>query len=189
MLIRLISTLISRDFSDTLFMQLFVIVFLFMIQSAFANPCGLTGSVEERMKECNLVKGNFSLVMKTESGLEVYKDTKSGLIWGDRIGYDFNHYGSQKSCGNENPEATLLPLKWRLPTIKEFEQSAANGLKAALPKLTYSFWTSSTASKGYRKTRRRKAMPASVFLWNAVDETTETGSLMDAGSVRCVARE
>lgn len=187
--LRLFSTLISRRFTDKLGMQIYVLLLLLMIQNAFANPCGLSGSVDERMKECNLVKGNFSLVMKTETGLEVYKDTKSGLIWGDRIGFEFNHYGSQKSCGNENPEATLLPIKWRLPTIREFEQSAANGLKAALPKITYSFWTSTTASKGKRKTRRRKAMPASVYVWNAVDETTETGSLMDAASVRCVARE
>lgn len=170
-------------------MQFFVLFILFMLQAAFANPCGLTGSVDERLKECNLTKGNFSLVMKTDGGLEVYKDTKSGLIWGDRIGFEFNHYGSQKSCGDDNPEASLLPLKWRLPTIKEFEQGAANGLKAALPKMTYSFWTSTTASKGLRKTRRRKAVPASVFVWNANDETTETGSLMDAASVRCVSRE
>lgn len=170
-------------------MKLFLVFLLFTAQHSFASSCGLSGTIDERIKECNQAKGNFALVLKNELGLEIYKDTKSGLIWGDRIGFDFNHYGSQKSCGSENPEATLLPLRWRLPTIKEFEVSAGNGLKNALPKLTYSFWTSTTASKGTRKSRRRKAMPASVFLWNAIDETTETGSLMDAASVRCVAKE
>lgn len=169
-------------------------VFLFLLfgvsfHASSASSCGLSGTIEERIKECDQTKGHFALILKTEVGIEVYKDMKTGIIWGDRIGYDFNHFGSQKACGYENPEAGPLPLKWRLPTIKEFELAAAHGLKNSLPRITYSFWTSSQASKGLRKTRRRKAIPASVFLWNAVDETSETGSLMDAGSIRCVAKE
>lgn len=159
------------------------------ISSAWSKPCGLEGSIEERIKDCDLTKNGFSLIHRDEKGREIYKDTKSGLIWGDRISFDFNHYGSQKACDTDVPEEKVLKLKWRLPTIREFEQAAANGMKSALPNMIQSYWSSTPASKAKRKTRRRRAEPASVFLWDANEERTATGTLLDGASVRCVAKE
>jgi len=153
----------------------------------YAAPCGLQGTVEERIKGCSHVKDSFILVMKTSDGREVYKDSKSGLMWSSRISYETNHYGSQKACPSELPEAKVLELKWRLPTLKEFEQAAIHGIKTALPNMNHSFWTSTPVKGISKKRRRRNSPPASVFMWDGMEEVTSTGSLMDAGSVRCVS--
>lgn len=156
--------------------------------SVFAKPCGLQGSIEERIKECAQTKGNFALVAVSEKGMEFYKDLKSGLIWGSRITTDFNHYGSQKACSNDVFGYQILSsLKWRLPTIREFEQAAAAGMKAALPNTDHAYWSSTPVKR--RKYRRRRAVPASAYLWDGYEEKTDAGDLKDGASVRCVAKE
>lgn len=157
--------------------------------SVFAKPCGLTGTIDERITECTTTKGNFVVVATSEKGTEFYKDTKTKLIWGSRITTDFNHYGSQKACTGEVAEYSIMGnLKWRLPTIREFEQAAANGMKAAFQNSEHSFW-SSTPVKTPRSRRNRRAMPAGVFVWEGFDEKTSVGDLKDGASVRCVAKE
>lgn len=164
---------------------------LFISLSALAAPipCGLKGTIEERIKECSQTKGHFALITLTESGVEMYKDLKSGLIWGNRLPSDFNHYGSQKACSEEVLGIQMMSsLKWRLPTIKEFEDAAVHGMKAALPDMKYSYW-SSTPVKMKRYRRRKNAPPAQVFIWDGFEEKTDSGDLKDAASVRCVAKE
>lgn len=168
----------------------FILLLCFLTTQAFAEvvPCGKEGSLEDRIKSCNLTKENFILVARTETGVEIYKDSKSDLIWSDRIKTDFNHYGSQKACVDESPELALFKdLKWRLPTIREFEDSAIHGMKSALPNMTYWFWTS-TPLKSKSRGRRRRAPPAQSFLWDGVEQKSDVGDLKDAASVRCVAR-
>jgi hypothetical protein len=165
---------------------LYLTVLLFSFQT-FAKPCGLTGSIEERIKECAVTKDNFVLVAATEKGQEFYKDTKSNLIWGNRIPIDFNHFGSQKACSKGVSGYEVLDsLNWRLPTIREFEVAAANGMKASLSGMEYTYW-SSTPVKRSRSWKRRKE-PAQVFLWDSPEERTSTGDLKEAASVRCVVK-
>ncbi len=153
---------------------------------ASADPCGTEGTIEERIKSCNSTKGNFVLITRDDKGREIYKDLKSNLIWGDRITTDFNHYGSQKACNDEIPEASLLKeVKWRLPTIHEFEQAAVHGLKASLSHMDHAFWTSTPAKTSKR---RRRAPPARTFMWDGPEERSDTGDLKDAASVRCVGK-
>lgn len=170
-------------------MKLFLI-FILMIESVLADvtPCGKEGSLEERIKSCNQTKEGFVLISRSETGIEIYKDAKSGLIWSDRIRTDFNHYGSSKACNDDSPELTLFKeLKWRLPTIREFEDSGINGMKTNLPNMSHWFWTS-TPVKMKRKGRRRRALPAQAFLWDGVEQKSDVGDIKDAASVRCVAR-
>ena len=169
-------------------MKTILLFILMIINAAFASPCGIQGAIEERIKECGMTKGNFALVARDEKGVEVYKDLKSGLIWGNRIGSDFNHYGSQKACPGENPESSLLKdLKWRLPTVREFEESASHGMKSTLPNMNYWFWTSTPVQKAKKSKRRRSAAPAQVYLWDGLEEVSDVGDLKDGASVRCVA--
>lgn len=157
--------------------------------SAWADPCGKEGSIEERIKSCNFAKGDFVLVVRDEKGLEIYKDTKTGFLWGDRVSTDFNHYGSSKACSNDLPESQLLTkVRWRLPSVREFEVAASHGMKEALPRMFHTFWTA-TPVKVARKYRRRRTYTARAYLWNGQEERTETGDLKDAGSVRCIGRE
>ncbi len=150
-------------------------------------PCGKEGTLDDRIKNCNLTKENFILVARSERGIEIYKDAKTGLIWSDRISTDFNHYGSQKACSGEVPELDLFKdLKWRLPTVREFEESAMNGMKTILPHMTYWFWTS-TPQK-VRSRGRRRASPSQSFLWDGVEQKSDVGDQKDAASIRCVAK-
>jgi hypothetical protein len=168
-------------------MRLFSLILMLYSLSALAKPCGLAGSIEERIKECAQTKGDFALVAMTDKGVEFYKDLKTGLIWGSRIISDFNHYGSQRACSDEISGYKVLDLKWRLPTIREFEQAYAHGMKAAVSNGDYAYWTSSQVKT--RKSRRRRAMPAGAYLWDGFSEKTDIGDLKDGASVRCVAKE
>lgn len=171
-------------------MKLLYLVPFIISLSAFAKPCGLQGNIEERIKDCDQTKGTFALVAISEKGSEIYKDVKSGLIWGHRIVSDFNHYGSQKACNEEVTGFQIGSLKWRLPTIKEFEDAYVHGMKAALPNADHSFWSSTPVqTRKSRRRRRKNAPPAQVYLWDGFEQKTDTGDLKDAASVRCVARE
>lgn len=166
-----------------------LMLFFFISSPVFAGPCGLQGTVEERIKDCGETKKNFVLIMRGEKGSEVYKDTKSNLIWGPRIKFDFNQYGSQKACSDEIPDAKMLKdLRWRLPTIKEFEKAGVNGFKDSLPDANFWFWTSTPAKKS-RKYRRRRAAPPAALMWDGETQTSSAGSIADVASVRCVAKE
>ncbi len=156
--------------------------------SAFAEPCGLEGTIDERIKNCDLTKGEFVLVARNAAGVEVFKDLKSGLLWGDRVTSDFNHYGSQKACDGTIPEAEILKeIKWRLPTVREFEESAIHGMKTSLSRMFYTYWTS-TPVKNRSKSRRRRATPSQAFLWDGDAQKTDVADIKDAASVRCVGK-
>jgi hypothetical protein len=168
-------------------MKFLYLTVLLLSFHAFAKPCGLTGTIEERIKECAVTKENFVLVAATDKGQEFYKDTKTNLIWGSRIPTDFNHYGSQKACSKDVSGYEVLDsLNWRLPSIREFETAAANGMKESLPGKEFTYW-SSTPVKRSRSWKRRKE-PAQVFLWDGPEERTSTGDLKEAASVRCVVK-
>lgn len=167
-----------------------VLITLFLITtSTWASPCGTEGSIEDRIKNCSLAKIGFALVVRSEKGIEIYKDVKSNLIWGNRIPTDFNQYGSQKACTGEVSEyQNLNSIKWRLPTIQELEEAASNGMKAALPNMEHTYWSSTPVIS--KKSRRRRARALGVYLWDGLEEKTDVGdNLKDAASVRCVARE
>lgn len=162
-------------------------MFLISLSAAANTPCGKEGTLDDRIKNCNVTKDNFVLVTRDEKGIEVYKDLKTGLIWSDRLQVDFNHYGSQKACADEALELQLLKdLKWRLPTVNEFEVAASHGMKDVLSRMNYWFWTSTPVRKA--KGRRRRAAPAQSFLWDGMEQKSDVGDLKDAASVRCVAR-
>ncbi len=153
-----------------------------------AEPCGKEGSIEERIKSCNSAKGDFVLVLRDEKGLEIYKDTKTDFLWGDRISTDFNNYGSQKACHEDLPEALLLKeVSWRIPTVREFEVAATHGMKEALPSTDRSYWTSTPVRSSWKQ-KRRRGFTNQTYIWNAVDNKTDYGDLKDAASVRCIGK-
>lgn len=177
--------------SDKLIVKILFLVSLLMTLTSWAAPssCGKEGSVEERIKNCNSAKGEFVLVARDEKGVEIYKDLKTGLLWGDRISTDFNHYGSQKACSEAAPESELLKeVKWRLPTVREFELAASHRMKDSLPRMFHSFWTSTPVKTKSRSRRRRNIQPAQAYVWEGQEERADVGDIKDAASVRCVAK-
>lgn len=169
-------------------MKYFTLLIMILAGHTWAKPCGLEGTIEERIRNCNFSKGEFVLTVRDEKGTEIYKELKTGLFWGDRIPTDFNHYGSQRACNNDLLEDKLLKeVKWRLPSIREFEVAASHGMKESLPRMIHTFWTS-TPVRSKRKYSRRNAPPAQAYLWDGSDQRSETGDLKDAASVRCVGK-
>jgi hypothetical protein len=52
--------------SDRIVMKFFFLFLLVLISNAFAKPCGISGSIEERIKDCSQSKGNFVVVAITD---------------------------------------------------------------------------------------------------------------------------
>lgn len=111
-------------------------------------PCGLKGSVDERIKDCSyqLTSENegFILVTRLNNFKEVYKETKTGLLWSDRLLNKMNRYNAQKVCKADLEEfADLSNVKWRLPSIDEYHEAQKNGISKELPNMNHWFWSSS----------------------------------------------
>lgn len=149
------------------------------------RPCGLKGSVEERIRDCSYQstseKEGFVLVTRTKEFKEVHKETKTGLLWGDRLPSTMNHYNAEKACNGSLAEvAKISEVTWRLPSEKEYEEAEKNGIRKALPNMNYWFWSSSV----------RRSDSDDVWLFSPY-----TGDIFYVfnrngvnGSVRCVAR-
>jgi hypothetical protein len=112
-------------------------------------PCGLTGSIEERIEGCayigSPIKEGFILVTRTEKLKEVYQEISTGFLWSDRLDLITSHYRAQKACSADLDEmGGLSELKWKLPSREEFQQAERNGIRLALPNMQTYFWSSTT---------------------------------------------
>jgi hypothetical protein len=120
----------------------------FYVQAAEPTPCGLEGTVEDRIKDCAVqdgsVHGNFTLVTRTTEFKEIYLDEKSKLLWSDRLADGMTHFKAQESCKSDLAEVVNVKgLTWRLPSIDEYKEADKNGARAALPNMSDWFWSSS----------------------------------------------
>jgi hypothetical protein len=111
-------------------------------------PCGLKGSVDDRIRDCSYQltseKEGFVLVTRTKEFKEVHKETKTGLLWGDRLPSTMTHYNAEKACNASLAEvAKISDVAWRLPSKEEYEEAEKNGIRKALPNMNYWFWSSS----------------------------------------------
>lgn len=152
-------------------------------QKGDTPECGLTGSVEDRIVDCSYqsdsVKGSFVLVTRTKELKEVRKDTKSGILWGDRLPSTMNHYDALKACKADLPEVGGIGgLTWRLPSIEEYKVAETDGIRSAL--LMSGWWWSSSVSSNYSS----DAWVFNGFYGNVFDGYRNS----DFDSVRCVAR-
>ena len=99
--------------------------------NAFAEntPCGLEGTIEERIQDC--------------AQNEVYLDTQTHLIWGDLIRKKIGERIAHFACELNLRENGNLPGKFRLPTLAEYQAADADGIRSALPRMSGNwFWTS-----------------------------------------------
>ncbi len=102
------------------------------------KPCGLKGSIEVRIKDCNSSVGNFSLVTRSLNQKEVYIDLKSKLFWSGPANKPsifstpevrFYHEEAKTYCMQEGRNKVDLPgVKWSLPSVKDFTNAFTNGL-------------------------------------------------------------
>ncbi|MFZ4715886.1 MAG: DUF1566 domain-containing protein [Bacteriovoracaceae bacterium] len=150
-------------------------------------PCGLQGSVDDRIRDCSSQltsqKEGFQLVTRTEEFKEVHKDTKTGLLWGDRLPSTMSHDNAEKACMADLAEvAKISEFAWRLPSKEEYEEAEKNGIRKALPNMNYWFWSSSVNLKN--------SSEAWVFQGNygRMDYIFRYDFYQEDISTRCVAR-
>lgn len=145
-------------------------------------PCGLKGSVDERIKDCSYQltseKEGFVLVTRSMDFKEVHKELSTGLLWSDRLPSTMNHYRAEKACKADLKEvAGVSGVTWRLPSLEEYSEAEKSGLRQALPKMNYWFWTSSVQGSF-----------SSLFRGDQGISYDWVDRYDDYFSVRCVAR-
>jgi hypothetical protein len=117
------------------------------VSSLSGQPCGQAGSIDERIKDCShqdsSTKGSFVLVTRTKDLNEVYKDTKSYLIWSYMLPSEMRYTEARNACKADLVEmGGVSSLAWRLPSLKEYKEAYKNGIRFILTDMELSFWTS-----------------------------------------------
>lgn len=129
--------------------------FLYTILKNFSPTqkyaCGNQGTVAQRIQDCSYSpqakKSGWSLVTRTAEFKEVWQDSNTGLVWGDRLPNTMNYDDAQKACNGSASENGKLRLAFRVPTIDEYKQAEKNGIRSALPNIGYWYWSSSVYSE------------------------------------------
>lgn len=147
-------------------------------------PCGLKGSIENRIKDCSYwvssVSDSFVLVTRTTEYVEFHKDTKSGILWAHHLPSRLTYYDALKACETYlPPEGGIGGLKWRLPSIEEYLDADTHGIRLALPSMFGSWWSSSLLTD-YGL--------ISALTFNGHNGGKYAESLSNDNYVRCVAR-
>ena len=110
-------------------------------------PCGLKGTVDERIKDCSYQsnpdkKKAFTLVSRSKDFHEVYKDTATGLLWSDRLPH-MSQISAQTACNSNVKEVSgISDVTWRLASIEDFKKAEQNGIRKELPNMGYWYWSS-----------------------------------------------
>lgn len=167
--------------------ELFLYNVLKNFNPAEKYPCGLEGSIEERIRDCSIQQSEarssdriFVLVTRDTDFKEIHKDTKSGLLWSGILLKKMSQYDAQRTCKSEFTgilKSSSTP--GRLPTIEEYKVAETHGFRTAFPNTGYLwFWSSTELGEKY-------ANKGSVF--NGVDGNTDSNHLWVDYSVRCVA--
>ena len=162
----------------------------------------------QRIKDCSLRKDSSKTTSKgvkwnlvarkrdvsTGKYYEVWKDSKSGKVWGDKLDSDYTHHDAielnmsgkvikEKACITEEAKrasARIGDKSFGLPTIKEYEDAESNGIREVLPNMRYSwFWSASLSPYGSDGARGFDGDDGNSF---------DFGIRAGHSSVRCVGR-
>jgi len=99
-----------------------ILPMLFFSPAAWADPCGITGTLEQRIEDCG--ETMMKLVTIDDAG-HVIKMDDMGLLWGPNLDGTFTFDRAQVACekvteADGYPTIAGLSEKWRLPTPEEF---------------------------------------------------------------------
>jgi hypothetical protein len=113
------------------------------VSAIAGGPCGPKGTVDERIKDCGFhEKEGFQLVTRTANGIEVHMDTRTKLLWSDRLEKRMDFNQAKKACQpNIKEVAGIRNVKWRLPSFDDWRNAndystiEPAGIRAALPRM------------------------------------------------------
>lgn len=111
------------------------------------EPCGLTGTEEERIANCASSREGFMLLLRTQDNVQIFRQNESGLLWSNLIEQPLvNFKDAVKTCEQYLKNKGLFEnLKWRLPTSDEYISAVKSGAELALPFFggeSKTYWTS-----------------------------------------------
>jgi hypothetical protein len=137
---------------------------------------GKNNTIEARILDCAKVtkssgqvngRANWNLVARKRSNdtgkfYEVWKDSKTGFIWGDRLDQILPHYYlvdldgdgktiKEKICSSDKynqAKAEISERSFRLPTISELEQGLQDGMNDVFPNMREDWYWSATLFPG-----------------------------------------
>jgi hypothetical protein len=143
---------------------------IFMIPEALAREI----TTDDRIANCANLPGavkkagsdqvRWNLVSRqrdrsTGKFYEVWKDSTSGLLWGDRLDSNYTHYNavelsvdgkrvvSEKACAGDEAKRANTGLREKtfgLPTIEEFQQAEKDGVREVVPNMSrHWYWSAS----------------------------------------------
>jgi len=99
-------------------------------------------------QHCVTTKGFlFELVERTRFGSEVWKDIKTGYLWGDKYPKILNHFTAWGHCqrGVTKDSRGNISGKWKLPSKGDFNTAEAHGFRETFRDVGLkSYWTSNT---------------------------------------------
>lgn len=111
-------------------------------QMAFnGGPCGLKGSIEERIQNCNQVCSEehiWHLVTRTYQGYEIWQNAKTKELWTDVLPFQVPFKDAESACQDLHGSliSDLLPYTWELP--RKFDYiSMAKDLNACFTRQPY----------------------------------------------------
>ncbi len=146
-------------------------------------PCGLSGGIYDRIRDCSHQqdsrKERFVLVSRQKDFSEIYQEVNTGLLWGDELPTKEPYYLASNSCDKYlKADSELGKLPWRLPTKFEFEEAERNFVRTSLPRMESVFWTSSAYP----------ATPNLAWVFSYKGYSVLSGRGREGISARCVVK-
>jgi hypothetical protein len=133
-----------------------------MAAASSTMPCGLKGTVQQRIDNCDTSKMTsqgfeFTLVTRSTSGQEVWRDDDSGLLWSDSVsrswftynsalktsGLAENYHEAERVCVSPKTLAArggLSEMSWHVPAKSDATDAEKHGFREVLPNLFPHRW-------------------------------------------------
>ncbi len=126
-------------------MKVILIGSILLSNLAFANksPCGLEGTLQERLKDCKEEKFKFQLVSRSKKLKEVWRDSRTGFLYSDKLQHSMTFDDAKASCESNFDILEGIDVSWKLPHFYE----PSHVLRAILPNMKNNlFWVTAFES-------------------------------------------
>lgn len=163
-------------------------------------PCGLQGTIEERIKDCSLrsysPEKGFQLVTRTLEFKEIHRQVSTGLLWTDVIAgeWTFEKATYLNTCSSyylhSNETGGISGINWKLPSIKDYKQADIDGIRSVLPRMQEEYPGSTLANYFLTSDLNLKKQEQYKTWWYyGGDGSFVSISRFDYGArIRCVGR-
>jgi len=160
------------------------------LTQAKEGECGTEGTIEQRIAQCNHTAVHqgyrWTLVTRTPSGNEIWRDDTTGFLWSDRAPETLALRQAREFCAAPARGSDVmgrLPVDFALPEISEARQAEKHGLfQVSATSSRGWFWSSTLSDVGSLRVRE-------AFIYNGASGASGPYDLNSRFAVRCVSRQ